>query len=228
MPKSVTKRKATKLNAKEKLDLALKDFDHKDHKFIRTLHTQRKDRTATARERKIICDLNDEERGLNQTDLVRWALSHLNLEVAQPTISRWISNKGSHEGGSNPNRKRNSQVKHEEMEERLIEWFNKYQHCANMTGDLIKRKAEKIRDDLDIPIASMKVSNGWLDSFKKRHGIRQYQRFGESGEVDMAYVESERPKIRKILDQYELCDIYNMDETGFFYQQEVRISNWKC
>jgi len=36
----------------------------------------------------------------------------------------------------------------------------------------------------------------------------------------MELVESERPKIKEILDTYELKDIY-MDETGLFYQKEL-------
>jgi hypothetical protein len=112
-------------------------------------------------------------------------------------------------------------VKYPEIEEKLVEWFDKYQHCINMTGDLIRRKAERLRDKTGISENDMKVSSGWLDAFKRRHGIREHRRFGESGDVDMALVETERPLIREILDKYDWSDIYNMDETGLFYQQEV-------
>ena len=38
----------------------------------------------------------------------------------------------------------------------------------------------------------------------------------------MALIEKERPKIREVLDEYALVDVYNMDETGLFYTMQVQ------
>ncbi|CEG45196.1 TRANSPOSON [Plasmopara halstedii] len=36
----------------------------------------------------------------------------------------------------------------------------------------------------------------------------------------MANVNDALPAIRDTLDKYDLCDIYNMDETGLFYRMQ--------
>ena len=66
-------------------------------------------------------------------------------------------------------------------------------------------------------------SNGWLDRFKARYGIKSYRRFGESGSVDTAVIAQARPLLCELLDQYDWKDIYNMDEAGLFYRMQVRI-----
>ncbi|XP_022851306.1 CENP-B homolog protein 2-like, partial [Olea europaea var. sylvestris] len=64
-------------------------------------------------------------------------------------------------------------------------------------------------------------SSGWLERFKARYGIKSYRRFGESGSVIMENIENALPGIRSKLDQFQLKDIYNMDETGLFYRLEA-------
>jgi hypothetical protein len=41
---------------------------------------------------------------------------------------------------------------------------------------------------------------------------------GESGSIDMNAVNLALPGIRQLMDQYAWKDIYNMDETGFFFR----------
>ena len=43
----------------------------------------------------------------------------------------------------------------------------------------------------------------------------------------MELIENERPMVRDILDQYELKDIYNVDETGLRYTMQVS-SGTRC
>ncbi|KAM3319815.1 hypothetical protein P3S67_007015 [Capsicum chacoense] len=61
-------------------------------------------------------------------------------------------------------------------------------------------------------------SQGWLERFKSRHGIKQYLRFGESGSVNMEAMESNLQSIREKLDQFAKKDVFNMDETGLFFR----------
>jgi len=223
MPKATLKHKRVKLSKTEQLRKALRAFHSDDHQYIRDLHNQRPDRTAYQRERNLVCNQKAKDSRLTQKDLINWAKLYLNLKVSQPTISRWLLDEAN-EGPLLTNVKRRVSVKYPELEKNLMGWFDKYQHCVNMTGDLIRRKAERIRDRLGIEENNLALSGGWLDSFKKRHGIGQHRRFGESGDVDMELVESLRPEIRKLLDRYSWSDIYNMDETSLFYQKEVGIS----
>ncbi|XP_042148759.1 tigger transposable element-derived protein 6-like, partial [Ixodes scapularis] len=59
---------------------------------------------------------------------------------------------------------------------------------------------------------------GWLSRFKRRHGISSHRIHGESGSVDTAAVASARKQLAEFLAQYSPDDIYNFDETGFFYK----------
>ena len=57
----------------------------------------------------------------------------------------------------------------------------------NVSGPLIKEKALKFAEDLGI--ASLKASNGWLDSFRHRHNIVAGTLSGERGDVSDTAVE---------------------------------------
>ena len=88
-----------------------------------------------------------------------------------------------------------------------------------MSGDLIKERAAHIFKALyPREEKTLKFSNGWLDAWKERYKIKEFKKHGESGDVDMKIVENNLPVLRNILGVYLQQDIYNMDETAFFYQ----------
>lgn len=64
-------------------------------------------------------------------------------------------------------------------------------------------------------------SKGWLHRFKSRHGIKSRRKQGEAASVDPEIVRLGRPAMRKFTDQYALRDVFNMDETSFYYQMEA-------
>ncbi len=90
-----------------------------------------------------------------------------------------------------------------------------------MNGELVKKSAMKILDRLYPGHEPFEFSSGSLEAFKSRHGIRSYRCFSESGYVNMDVLANTLPAIRDVLDQYAWKDIYNMDETGLFYQMQV-------
>jgi len=90
-----------------------------------------------------------------------------------------------------------------------------------VSGELVRESATKILDRLYLGHEPFEFSSGWLEAFKSRHGIRSYHCFSKSGSVDMAALANTLPTIRDVLDQYAWKDIYNMDETGFFYRMQV-------
>ena len=57
-----------------------------------------------------------------------------------------------------------------------------------------------------------------MDAWKKRYKIKEFKKHREFGDVDMRIVENNLPVLRNILGVYLQQDIYNMDETAFFYQ----------
>ena len=60
-------------------------------------------------------------------------------------------------------------------------------------------------------------SNGWLEKFKKRNNIKRYRAHGEAGSVPLESLPKERER-HKLLGQFTLDRIYNIDETGLFYR----------
>lgn len=226
MPQSrrVASPRAVKLTKKEQLSKALRAFHDDEHDYIRALHKKHESRTATAREKQIICDRKSRNEGMTQEELVKWARLYLNLDIGQSTISRTLAQREKHDDLVSADRasvRRQTSVKYPDIEEKVAAWFFKYEACVNLTSDLIRKKAERIRDDLGVPDDKFKASTGWLDGFKARHNITKRSRFGESGDVDMTIVEAERPKLCEVLDNVNWSCIYNMDETALFYQQEV-------
>jgi hypothetical protein len=81
------------------------------------------------------------------------------------------------------------------MEETLVEWILPNQECIPISGDVIKEKSTKIFDHLHPGHELFEFSNGWLEAFKLRHGIKSFCRFGENGSVDMNVVNLTLPGI---------------------------------
>jgi len=88
------------------------------------------------------------------------------------------------------------------MEETLAKWILANQECIPICGDLIKENVVKILDHVHPGHELFEFSNGWLEAFKLRHGIKAFCRFGENGFVDMNAVNLGLPRIRQLLDQY--------------------------
>ncbi|KAI1002764.1 hypothetical protein K3495_g5436 [Podosphaera aphanis] len=60
--------------------------------------------------------------------------------------------------------------------------------------------------------------NGWLGSFKKRHGIKSWLRHGEDGSVNEAVVAQRLAQDQELTTEYHPDDIYNCDESGLFWK----------
>lgn len=171
-----------------------------------------------------LCRHHTQNPELTQTDLVRWVYDSYGLKVTQATVSNTLKRKSELLGRTsetNLSAKRQRSVRYPLMESALVDWFKANQERVNLSGDLIREHAERILDRLYPDHDPFMFSNGWLDAFKSRHGIRCHRRFGESGSVDEASITDALPRLREILDKYEWKDIYNMDETGLFYRMQM-------
>lgn len=62
------------------------------------------------------------------------------------------------------------------------------------------------------------LSAGWLYKFKRRHGVKQYIRHGEAGDVDEAAVSEQIKLLQSLVQNYHPADVYNCDETGLFWK----------
>lgn len=87
-------------------------------------------------------------------------------------------------------------------------------------------KAKKLCTDMGITKESLKLSNGWLSRFKRRHGICLRLLHGEAGSVDTSQLEAHRRELSEVIDDYEPCDVYNLDE-GYFFACSQASSHWE-
>ena len=63
-----------------------------------------------------------------------------------------------------------------------------------------------------------KASNGWLESFRKRHNIVFHVICGEAADVSPLTIGDWKQRILSIIDGYKLDDTFSCDETGLFYR----------
>ncbi|XP_076944819.1 CENP-B homolog protein 2-like [Bidens hawaiensis] len=177
--------------------------------------------TMTNEIRRALCKHNKDNPSLTQKQLQEWVHSNYGLQESQATISNTV--KWSLEYLSlAPERgdvKRHKPAKFLDLEKSLFECILQYQEHVNMTGELIIEKAKKFMKDMylvDTPYFTFSI--GWLGKFKAIYGIKIFWRFGESGSVEMEGMEDKLKSIRDKVDQFEMKDIFNIDETGLFFR----------
>jgi hypothetical protein len=86
-------------------------------------------------------------------------------------------------------------------------------------GTHLEEKALHITVCQGIAIAIFSVYDGWIDRFRRRYNIVYRPLSGESDEsrsVDSETVEDWKNDQQEI-EGYDLCDMYNADETGLFF-----------
>jgi hypothetical protein len=83
-----------------------------------------------------------------------------------------------------------------------------------LSGTMMQEHAKEVAEKLEK--SEFKASNGWLESFRKRHQIVFNAVCGESGDVCGETVADWVAKLPSVMDGYEPKDIANGDKTGFF------------
>nr|GEV69299.1 hypothetical protein [Tanacetum cinerariifolium] len=171
--------------------------------------------------RRALCKHNKDNPSLTQKQLQEWVHSNYGLQVSQATISNTVKRSLEYLSLA-PERgdvKRHKPAKFPDLEKSLYEWILQYQEHVNMTGELIIEKAKKFMKDMyPVDTPDFTFSIGWLGKFKARYGIKNFLRFEESGSVEMEGMEDKLKFIRDKVDQFEMKDIFNMDETGLFFR----------
>ncbi|CAG8595337.1 7626_t:CDS:2 [Dentiscutata erythropus] len=112
-------------------------------------------------------------------------------------------------------------VQHLDLENALLEWVLQNQDNFIISDGILIEKAKTFAKLLKIPESNFKFSYRWLFKFKKKHGLEQLKKHGEDASVDDNQVTIAISQLREVLKEYNLKDIYNMDETGLFYRLSV-------
>jgi hypothetical protein len=175
---------------------------------------------------------NDDSHGHRKhKDAIAWWKHAYSTELPPSTCSDILSTKwaflddrelSKHEANVQKGRKPQWST----LEAALIEWQIRYDlhpDSGSTTGALLRLKAtefwEKLPEYNGLPCP--KWTEGWLSGFKKRHSLKERRRHGEAGSAQLNE-ESEvtMEEIRKAGEEYNAEDIYNMDETGYYWKMK--------
>ena len=144
------------------------------------------------------------------------------IEVKKTTVKGILSKKDAIEAavraGIPSKRKKLKPAKHSELDEGVLIWLKQArEQNLPVGGDLIKEKILKLAELMHIP--DFIVSEGWLDNFKKRNGITFKTVQGEAGAVDLQPLfKWQQQALQPLLRQFFTDDVFNLDETGFFWR----------
>ena len=118
--------------------------------------------------------------------------------------------------GFDPNVKKKRRVKHPELEKELLK-FVLERESDGSSEDLVLEKADRVRVSHDIEDHDLKLSKGWLQSFKKRNNIKSRALIVESGSLCIWDVQAAKSEIRSLIKHFSPSDVFNFDETALFY-----------
>ncbi|XP_064475752.1 tigger transposable element-derived protein 4-like [Ornithodoros turicata] len=120
-------------------------------------------------------------------------------------------------GEFGPKLKRMRTAAHKDVEDVLVAWIQRAR-SANLpvNGVVVRAKAEEIASCLNIDFS---CSDGWLNRFRRRHGLIFRAIVGEAAAVDESVCEDWRStRMKKLLEEYEPANVYNVDEIALYYQ----------
>ncbi|XP_037508969.1 tigger transposable element-derived protein 6 [Rhipicephalus sanguineus] len=135
-------------------------------------------------------------------------------------VNSTVSKRGEIKGNAtlfSPKAKQACGAKYGNLDDTLLTWFK--QACAagiNFDGSILHEKAMEIANRLGI--TDFTVSNGWIDHFRKRHGIAYKTVSGEAASVNMETANDWKSTLSTVIEGYKPCDIYNADEMGLFFR----------
>ena len=140
----------------------------------------------------------------------------------QQTLKRKAEFMADYENNVNPDSKRQKCVTvNDNINELTWKWFQDASaRRIHLSGPLIKECALEFAEELKID--TFKASNGWLDSFMRRHNIVFKTMSGERGDIDNTVVEDWKSKLHELCQGYDPKDIFNMDKTGDFFKDGKR------
>ena len=131
-----------------------------------------------------------------QYDILTWAENTFKVSIGRSTMQRILATPKENFSSANLNSKKKRKVCNPEFEKELVEFIQKHEDSVPLTDAVIIEKGRRL---LEKHGASLSLSNGWLDKFKKRNGIRSCVLHGEEGSVNKLELEEHQ---RIVLSQY--------------------------
>nr|CCA25351.1 jerky putative [Albugo laibachii Nc14] len=165
---------------------------------------------------------------MTRQELSKWAASAFKLPrpLARTSLTDLLKRQKD-DTECNPLRKASHCAHSPDLEAQLVLWINRCEELKIpiVTGAAIRHKAEIIRSILlnkatpTTPTVLYKLmfSKGWLYRFQQWQGLKSRRTHGEAGLVKTTAIENGRRVLQAVTSLYDKKDIYNMDETAYFY-----------
>jgi hypothetical protein len=159
---------------------------------------------------------------LNKAGMSARSLS-MRFNVGKTQIQNIIKNKTKYEHAfkkndvSVDNKKMTYKTGNEKVNELLWKWFC-HARSQNyvISGPVLKAQALEFAKQEGN--STFKASNGWLESFLKRHKIVFGTTSGERAQIDSTVVENWFDQLKSICEGYHPKDIFNFDESGLVFK----------
>ena len=95
-----------------------------------------------------------------------------------------------------------------DVNEAMYRWYSlARQRNVPVSGPMLQEEARVIA--VQMGHHQFKASNGWLESFKKRHNIRQFTISGEAAHVSEETVEGWHERVQSFMVGYKAEDVWN-------------------
>ncbi|KAG6611715.1 uncharacterized protein IUM83_17222 [Phytophthora cinnamomi] len=175
-------------------------------------------RTCLTLEQKLQVHLKLKQNpGMNNPMLAEWIYATFKARVSRATLARLRNLPSSYFSHVDRSATKRRRVKFPQFERELREFFFQNDYKTTMADDVLLLKAHELAERLGIDSTQLRFSNGWLQSFKKRNGIRSHVLHGEGGAVEDDAVRDARLELQELVAQFAPDDVFNFDETALFY-----------
>ncbi|XP_029410189.1 tigger transposable element-derived protein 2-like [Nannospalax galili] len=139
------------------------------------------------------------------------------LKKQKDKLLKFYSDSDNHE--LMKNRKTLHRAKNEDLDRVLIEWIQQRRSKdMPLTSLLVMKQARIYHEELNIE-SECEYSEGWLQKFKKRHGIKYLKMCSGKASTDCETAENYIDEFAKIISDENLSpeQIYNADETALYW-----------
>lgn len=154
-----------------------------------------------------------------------FAPKYPSLRLTGGQVNHWAREEGKMKeevaAGRGLDTKRKRWTENLEVDEMLELWVTKaMDDNVTITGEVLRSKWTRFADLAKVPADErVGLSNGWLEKFKRRVGLKEIRRHGEAASVSQDAALAEQLRVREVIRRYGFPrkDVYNMDETGLFW-----------
>ena len=143
------------------------------------------------------------------------------FKIGLGTVSRILANRNrllrEYEQSTNSEQRRvRRKSRHEGLNDALWKWFQSARgRKIPVSGSLIQVKTLEFAEQLGYQ--DFKASNGWLESFRKRHMITFRALTGEGNYAPRENVKEFSQRLPTIASAFRMEDVFSCDESGLFY-----------